>query len=210
MGGYIRVRCSPSVVGCRLSLRWAVVSLSAWVVLVASVASADRASLGRRPGSPSVGRGSSAIAVCDAVLCEGGVLQGVVLSASTVSGVSRPVVGVRVSLLREGKIVAESVSGQLGRFTVSGLRGGKYVIAVAYEKGVEWALCRVWTPGAAPPKAMAVVRVTLGSGLVRGQGPVSSVSFSEAALMAGVVVGAVAAPVIYHNTQKSNRVPASP
>jgi hypothetical protein len=113
-------------------------------------------------------------------------------------------------VLRDGKVVAETRTEQAGRFAVSHLRGGKYVLAVTRADREQWSFYRVWTPKAAPPKANAVARLVPGEGIVRGQGPLPAVSFSEAALMAGVVAGAVAAPIIYHNAQKSNRIPASP
>lgn len=150
------------------------------------------------------------VVATDVALYAEGVLRGVVLSRSPVSDTVAAVGGKRIVLLRDGKVVAETRSDQAGRFVVSHLRGGKYVIATADQDGVEWSLHRLWVPGTAPPKANAVARVVLGEGVVRGQGPLPAVSFSEAALMAGVVAGAVAAPVIYHNAQKSNRVPASP
>jgi hypothetical protein len=120
------------------------------------------------------------------------------------------VAGVTVAVMRDGKVVARTRTDRAGAFSVSCLPGGNYAVGVAGREGVRWNLCRLWTPQAAPPQALAEARLGLGGHVVRGQGPFSSAIFTESALMAGVVVGAVAAPIIYHNAQRSNRVPASP
>ena len=215
MRGFFVAGCRPSHGdwGCRS--RQVAVLVVLWIVHAAPLVSAERmpSSSAELPGLMPVKQSdpSSAarpVAIADVVLQTRGVLHGVVRSGTKDSG--RSVAGVRVVLARDGRMVAESKSDRFGRFRFSGLRGGVHVLAVVGERGVELNLCRVWAEGASPPKASDVAQVTLGEGIVRGQGPLPSVKFSEAALMAGVVVGAVAAPIIYHNAQKSNRVPASP
>ncbi len=210
MRGFFAIRRGPSGARRGSRLVWTGVSLAIWATLTHPAISAERATSSRQAASSSKGHAASRVIVPDVVLQPGGVLQGAVFSGASTSGPERAVAGARVALVREGKTVAETISDPFGRFAVSHLRGGKYVIVIAGKNGLEWSLHRVWTPNAAPPKASAVARVVLGRGLVRGQGPLPSLSFPEAALMGGVVVGAVAAPIIYHNAQQSNRVPASP
>lgn len=214
MGAFSVVRHGPSCVCGGGQLKWVWVLLAVCTLRPAPLLSEESGShfvrqsplsLSERPGGE-----LRPLVTADVVLHAGGVLRGVVLSSLEAGKPVGAVAGVRVAVLRGGKLVAESKSDSRGRFAVSNLSGGKYVIVVAGQTGVEWVLCRAWTPGTAPPKASPVARVALGEGVVRGQGPLPAVKFSEAALMAGVVVGAVAAPIIYHNSQKSNRVPASP
>jgi hypothetical protein len=210
MRGFFAIRRGPSGARRRLRLAWAGISLAIWATLAHPTISAERATSSRQAASSPKSHAASRVIMPDVALQPGGVLQGVVSSGTSTAGPERAVAGVRVALVREGKTVAETTSDRFGRFAVSHLRGGKYAVVTTGKNGVEWSLHRVWTPNAAPPKASAVARVVLGRGLVRGQGPLPSLSFPEAALMGGVVVGAVAAPIIYHNAQQSNRVPASP
>lgn len=214
MGGFFAIERGPSCVCCGFRLKWVGVLLVLCALHTASLVSAEPdprlvAQLPTLEGKAVASRGRSLV-VADVALGAGGVLRGVLLSSRDVQGARVPAPGSRVTLLREGRLVAEVRTDSQGRFAVSNLRGGTYAMAVAGEEGLEWTFCRAWSPGAAPPRAGQVARVALGEGVVRGQGPLPSVKFSEAALMAGVVVGAVAAPIIYHNAQKSNRVPASP
>ncbi len=190
-----------------LRLKQAVVLLAIWSSLTPQAVSADRAPRGNQP-SP---RPRAAV-VSDVALHHGGVLRGAVLSppSGTKLKTATATAGTRVVLIQGGKAIAEARSDAQGRFAISGLRGGSYVIAVAGPQGTTSRAIRAWTTTAAPPKASSLAQVVLGQETVRAQGPVPAVSFSEAALVAGVVVGAVAAPIIYHNSQQSNRVPASP
>lgn len=190
-----------------LGLKQAVALLAIWSSLLPQAVSADRASRGNAP-SPA----PQAVAATDVVLHRGGVLRGIVLpspsSPKLETTPAKP--GLRIVLIQGGKVIAEAHADAQGRFAVTGLRGGSYVIAVAGPQGTACRAIRAWTATAAPPKASSLAQVVLGQGTVRAHGPAPAVSFSEAALVAGVVVGAVAAPIIYHNSQQSNRAPASP
>ena len=214
MGGFFAAYRDPSCVRCGFRLAWVGVLLVVCALHTDSLVSAEPGShlvaQLSSPGGKVVASGQRPLPVADVALGAGGVLHGVVFSPLGGQTVRTPVAGTPVAILREGRLVAEVRSDSQGRFAVSKLRGGVYAMTVAGEGGVEWTFCRAWSPGAAPPKAGQIARVALGEGVVRGQGPLPAVKFSEAALMAGVVVGAVAAPIIYHNAQKSNRVPASP
>lgn len=210
MRGFFATWRGPSGVCRQFRFEWTGVLLAVWATLALPATSAEHAPSSPQAAPSPKGRAASPVVVSDVILQAGGVLQGAVFSKTSTSGPERAAAGVRVALMRDGKVVAETASDHLGRFSVSHLRGGKYIIATTSKNGTEWSLYRAWTPDAAPPKAGVAARVVLGRGLVRGQGPLPSLSFPEAALMGGVVVGAVAAPIIYHNAQQSNRVPASP
>lgn len=213
MGGCFVGWYGPSGIRCSRQRFLSSVLLLAWLVLSPVLLAEEQS---RSPGRGPFGRvqaghpAASAVRVNDVVLC-GGVLHGIVLPPRTVAGSDSmsPVAGLRVAVIRDGRVVAETKTDGAGRFAVSHLRGGNYTLAVARGDRVEWSPFRAWTEKAAPPKAFRVAQLAP-AGVVRGQGALPAVSFSEAALMAGVVGGAVAAPIIYHNAQKSNRVPASP
>jgi len=188
------------------------VVLAIWTALTPALLSAEQLSsaTGETPSQDRAAATAARPVLVQDVVLDRGVLHGVIVPDPAEPDRGRTVAGVRVAALRDGEAVAETRSDAAGRFTLSGLRGGRYAIVVARPGRVESNYLRVWTPGAAPPKASAVARLVPGGGIVLGQGPLPAVSFSEAALIAGVVAGAVAAPIIYHNAQKSNRVPASP
>ncbi len=213
-GGFFLDRSDHSRFRRGLRLNGPRVFVASWLVLSPMLALAESGIPAEqprvRPGSRDSTSNARPIVAADVVLQPGGVLQGVLAPSHSHPASGPSLKGVRVALLRDGKLVAETKTGKSGRFTVSSLSGGKYVVAVMHQGYVHWHLHRLWSPGTSPPKASALARITLKEGIVRGQGPLPAVSFSEAALMAGVVVGAVAAPVIYHNAQQSNRVPASP
>ena len=97
----------------------------------------------------------------DVALAEGGLATGVVLNAEGVV-----VEGAVVSLEQNGKAVAQVVTDENGRFAVTGLRAGGYVLKTGNQQG----LFRFWAPETAPPsahKAMAIVTGT--KNVVRGQ-----------------------------------------
>ena len=82
--------------------------------------------------------------VKDVALEQGGALRGQVISAQ---GVVRP--GSRVSILHQGRQVAEVATDKQGRFIATGLTGGIYVVAAQGTGEV----VRAWTAEAAPPIA---------------------------------------------------------
>lgn len=206
--------CRPSAVYEGLRPNGMRIFLVIWPTLASLVFCADTAVPARQDiptaSTHAAESRSNPIVVGDVVLQNGGVLHGVILADPSGPDRGTTVSGARVTLVSEGVVVGQTLSDQAGRFTISHLRGGKYLIRVTRKDEIAWRLYRVWTVSAAPPKATSVAQVVLGHGIVRGQGPFPTVSATEAALVGGVAVGAVAAPVIYHNAQTSNRVPASP
>ncbi len=212
MGGFFTIWCGPSRRDRGLSWKWLGVLLAIWTALTPALLSAEQLSstTGETPSQDRAAATAVRPVFVQDVVVDNGVLHGMIVADPAERDRREAVAGVRVAALRDGEVVAEARSDAGGRFALSNLRGGRYAIVVARPGRVESNHFRVWTPGAAPPKASAVARLIPGGGIARGQGPLPAVSFSEAAIIAGVVAGAVAAPIIYHNAQKSNRVPASP
>ena len=116
----------------------------------------------------------------------------------------------RVALVRDGRAVALTKTDQSGRFALSNLSQGLYQVVVDGPGSPSRQTCRVWSPSSAPPTARDKVEMMLGEQVVRGQGPFPILSFPQAAAIAGVAAGAIAAPIIYHNVRTANRGPASP
>ena len=140
----------------------------------------------------------------DVALDIDGVLHGVAVTSEGV-----PADAVTVTLWQRDREVSRAKTDAFGRFSVAGLRGGVYEA----KAGRGTYLYRIWLARTAPPdaKSLAVVVVT-GDAIVRGQAamPMPVVSLPQAAAIAGVVGGAIAIPVIYHNMVIDNRVPVSP
>jgi hypothetical protein len=119
--------------------------------------------------------------------------------------------GLRVKVVRDRWTVAVTVTGRAGEFSVRNLPDGLYCVAVdGGRRG--WRFCRVWRWSSAPPGARGELNVPAGGPLVRGQSLKSfpMASLPQAATVAVFAAGAIAAPVIYHNTLMQNRIPASP
>ena len=99
------------------------------------------------------------------------VVQDVVLSADrSLTGIvvdvdGRPRAGVNVLVETSGKATRHAVTDSQGRFSVSELRGGMVQIATAQGA----ALCRVWSPGTAPPTAHGRAILVEMPDVVRGQ-----------------------------------------
>ena len=183
---------------------------------------------------PAAGEGSSTVVVHHVVLGPpNGVLVGRVLDPTNTAGpgsqsagragrgaqtvrnvpfqqATSAVANLRVALVRDGRAVALTRTDQLGRFSLRNLSQGLYQVVVDGPGSPSRRTCRVWAPSSAPPTARPSVEMMLGEGIVRGQGPFPILSFPQAAAVAGVAAGAIAAPIIYHNVKSSNRGPASP
>jgi len=99
--------------------------------------------------------------VIDAALAEEGTFRGQVVSTDGV-----PKADADVVLLRKGQAVATVRTDKQGRFAVRGLRGGVYQVSTG---GAPQAF-RLWTPGTAPPAAVASNVMLVDDGqVVRGQ-----------------------------------------
>lgn len=96
----------------------------------------------------------------DVVLQEGNVLIGQVVDAQ---GVSQP--ETTVTIANHQAEVASVKTDEAGRFSVSGLQGGVYRVAIGQQQGIY----RVWAPNTAPPVAQKSVMMVVGQDVVRGQ-----------------------------------------
>ncbi len=144
-----------------------------------------------------------------AIQMPNGVLLGQVLPAVG-KRPDKTVADLQVLLLENGRPAAETRTDRQGRFRVGNLSGGVYQVVVNGAAGPAVRRFRAWAPSTAPPNAAVTVEVPLKETLVRGQGPFPILSFPQAAAIVGVAAGAVAAPVIYHNSRQNNRAPVSP
>ncbi len=121
--------------------------------------------------------------IVDVFVRPDGTLQGRVISSRSELP-SGSTAAIRVVLVKGRRTVAVAATGRHGVFTLQNLPAGTYQVIVD-----------------APAEP-----------IVRGQPPRSFpvMSLQQAATVAVIATGAVAAPVIYHNTLTDNRVPASP
>jgi len=163
--------------------------------------------------------GDSIPLVNDVVVQPSGVLRGRVFGRSADPSSSA---GLRVTLIGPRQTRAVTSTGTLGEFAFRNVPWGVYLVVVEgpSQQGPRqqsWCCYRVWTARAAPPRAAGEMLVqldgrTVRGPIVRGQLPNAFpiMSLPQAATVLGIAVGAVATPVIYHNTLLDNRVPVSP
>jgi hypothetical protein len=153
-------------------------------------------------------RDGAAEIVSDVSIRPDGVLRGRVVGARLAGEPA----ALRVKLLRDGQTVALTATGPRGEFALRNLSGGLYQVVVGGSGAPKWPLYRVWTSSAAPPQARREMNVPIGDLALRGQrpSPFPIMSLPQAATVAGIAAGAIAAPVIYHNALMDNRVPQSP
>ena len=129
--------------------------------------------------------------VRDVALQDGGRLTGQVLDAA-----GAPVAATQVAVVDQGGAAATALTGEDGRFAVSGLKAGVYQVATA--KGVT--VCRLWAPRTAPPSAQGDALVVNGDTVVRGGmggcGGGGVIGFlSNPWVLAGIVAAAIAIPL---------------
>lgn len=117
---------------------------------------AREAPLGRiAPGSGITGRNL----VSDVAIARGGRLHGRIVDSEGTACQAR-----RLLLRKDGRAVAECISGDQGQFVVEGLSGGTYQVESSSSGGVY----RVWAPGTAPPCAKPEIILIEGP-VIRGQ-----------------------------------------
>ncbi len=87
------------------------------------------------------------------------------LSGQAIDGSGMPAADKAVTLLQQGIEVAHTHTDATGRFTVNHLTGGIYEVHCENGGG----LARLWAPHTAPPAARAVLVVSCGAPIVRGQ-----------------------------------------
>ncbi|HUT12133.1 MAG TPA: carboxypeptidase-like regulatory domain-containing protein [Thermoguttaceae bacterium] len=164
-------------------------------------------------GDVTAGSGPSYSAgnVVDVSLLPDGALSGRVVDFGTAPGQDN-VAAVQVELLTGRRTVALARTDRHGRFGFENVRPGPYQIVVRSGDGPSRWFLRAWSASSAPPHAQKEIVVSIGGLIVRGQHPIvlPVVSLRQAATVTGLVAGAVAAPMIYHNSLVDNRVPTSP
>ena len=154
---------------------------------------------------------SAAAAIEDIAISQYGVVRGRVLVGSA----SKRPTGLCVKFVRDGRAVAMAAIDPDGRFAVRNVPAGFYRVVVEGSGTSVWRFYRLWYAEAAPPSARSeIASLTvepLTGPIVRGQRsmPFPIMSLRQAAAVTAIVGGAIAAPLIYHNARKSNRVPAS-
>jgi len=158
----------------------------------------------------------AATAIEDIAISEDGAVRGRVLVDSAAK---RPMdlqgTGLCVKFVRGQRAVAIAEIDPEGQFAVRSLPAGFYRVIVEGSGTSDWRFVRLWYAESAPPSARSeIVSLTakpLTKGIVRGQNstPFPIMSLRQAAVVTGIAAGAIAAPLIYHNAQSSNRVPAS-
>lgn len=161
-------------------LRGLVVAAAAAGMVLSQFAYAASAGQPARP-IPSIVR--------DVVLQEGGILTGQVLDAA-----GAPVAATPVAVVDQDRAVATALTGDDGRFAMTGVKAGVYQVATA--KGVT--VCRLWAPRTAPPSALPDALVVNGETVVRGamNGGGGVIGFlSNPWVLAGIVAAAIAVPL---------------
>ena len=149
----------------------------------------------------------AADAVEDVVIGPDGLVRGRVAAGPATKG-AQPL---RVRFVLGRRTVAVTATDPEGRFAARNLSGGLYRVVVEGPDRSNWRYCRLWPATIAPPCARALVTLPAGEPIVRGQRPLPFpiMSLRQAATVTGVVGGAIAVPLIYHNARSENRVPAS-
>lgn len=144
----------------------------------------------------------------DVALQPGGVMNGRIVSAADDSRTDA-VAGLRVLLLRQNQVVAETATDYQGRFAMRNLSGGFYHVLVDTTEGTRRSPYRVWSLPASPPGALRAVNIPISGRMVRGQSPFRITDVPRAAALTAIAAGAIAAPIIYHNAKVEPQIPAS-
>lgn len=137
---------------------------------------------------PKVAQKSSAVAISDVALSEGGTLVGQLVDKQ-----GRAVECAVVSVKFGNREIAKTVTNGKGLYRVKGLRGGVHQVVA----GRQAQIFRFWSPQTAPPSAKNNALSVLGSnGVVRGQldglGGVSGVIVPAAAITGAILAGVAA------------------
>ena len=132
--------------------------------------------------------------VRDVALASQGTLRGQVLDST-----GKPQPGVAIMLVRDGREVGSTVTGDRGEFALTNLRGGIYQLAAGQYTGVY----RIWSPQTAPPVATDGVLIVASGDVLRGQCFRAPHGLKHWLVnpwfMAAVAAAAIAIPVAVHN-----------
>jgi hypothetical protein len=141
-----------------------------------------------------------AVEISDLALDAHGALHGVVVD---INGAPQP--AAKIVLVQQKREVGRAQADRLGRFRVSGLRGGVY----SMHSGGQVRLVRAWTTKTAPPNAKHSALMIAGNGVIRGQMPLEDFFSSDGVVIAGLVAALIAIPIVASN-QGGDSSPASP
>jgi hypothetical protein len=153
----------------------------------------------RQNGPAAAARETTTPRTIDVALSNSGTLQGAVVNPDGV-----PQVGLVVSLVRSGKVVASTKSGEHGLFRFEQMKSGLYECHT--KSGA--CLCRIWTRQGAPPVAAPSMLIVDGFTVERGQQPIREMLCSDPILMGTIVAAAVAIPIAVHKS-RDDAIPSS-
>ena len=105
--------------------------------------------------------GQSKPVVIDIALDQESSLQGTLLDEQGMG-----IAGQLVLVQQHNQEVLRTVTGEDGSFSLTGLRGGLYVISAGQASQI----CRVWAPGTSPPAARSSILLVNEGPTIRGQG----------------------------------------
>ncbi|MGD9128253.1 MAG: hypothetical protein PVH19_12825 [Planctomycetia bacterium] len=120
--------------------------------------------------------------------------------------------GIWIRFYYKNRLIAETRTDELGRFSLQYLPTGPGMLMVGRGKQAKICLCRLWAPGTGPQSANANKQQQAAPNTVaRSQNlhVFPTTSFKEVATAVGVVGGAVGTPLIWHNIQQDHKAPVS-
>ena len=129
----------------------------------------------------------------DLYLTEGGTMTGRVCDHT-----GKVIVGAKVALKQDNKVIATTVTNQEGHFQFKDLKGGIYHPVSGNTEGV----FRVWPEKSAPPSAKGHALLVMGENGARGQ--FGSVDPTLVLLTAGVIAAVVLSAIAVNNINEVN------
>ena len=135
-----------------------------------------------------------AMDIGDVALTAGGVFSGQVVDAQ-----GRPQADLNVTVCSEKQVVATATTDHDGQFSIRGLQGGLYQVAV--DQATKY--YRLWAPETAPPAARQSALLVTGGRVVRGQGGLRYWLTNPWVLAVGIAA-AIAVPIALSNREKPN------
>ncbi len=167
-------------------------TLQGWAVAFATIGLAFPQSVVIGAEQPATNAPSQTLRVADIALGQGGVLRGQVVDPQ---GIGQA--GLLVSVQRQGQKVTQLKTDQDGKFVVSGLSGGTYLVSTDGAAGP----VRAWAPHTAPPSAANGLLLVPGTQTVRGRHPrLGRLMSNPGLLLTAAVVGTILAVAIDQNS----------
>ena len=169
------------------------IALCPTVMLSVSIQAADGPSTQQQP--------AFSHQLVDVALSAGGRLSGTVHNGNGI-----PLANAPVTLIQNQHRIATATADEQGRFAITGVRSGTYVLA----SGQQSSIYRAWAPGTAPPAARREVQLRVGP-VVRGHfgGKIGShlpsihpAQYLHNPVTVGGLIGmAVGTPIILHDNE---------